>query len=86
MVTLYDLKILIIPQLKMHIPKEDYYLIDSMFEEVYMIKEDGQMLICLKPIPAGDGAENISLMFYALNGAYRDIGEWEYIKKIGELI
>jgi len=86
MVTRNEIRELIIPQLKLHLSKKDYDKIDYMFGEVYLIEEDGQSIFCLKPIPAGDGGENISLMFYALNGAYRDMGDWSYIKRIGKLM
>lgn len=74
------------PNLKLHLDEKNYGYIDNMFSEVYLFKENGQSLVCLKPCPAGDGSEEISLMFYALTGAYYDMGQWSYIKTVGELI
>lgn len=83
-----ELKQNIIPNLKMVLHEQEWSNIEIMFEEVYVVYEDGQNLVCLHPGPSTnivDGGNNIgpALMFTELTGAYYDIGQWEYIKKVG---
>lgn len=79
-----ELKKLIMPQLKLHLAEEHWKEIEVMFEEVYVIYENGQNIICLNPgSTQGDGYGEISLMFTELTGAYYDMGQWDYIKKVG---
>ena len=79
-----ELKELILPQLKLHLDEAHWNEIEMMFEEVYVTHSEGQNIICLHPgTDQGEGYSGISLMFTELTGAYYDMGQWEYIKKVG---
>ncbi len=66
--------------------KEDWDKIDEMFSEVYLLQDVDKNLVCLKPVPMGDGNSEISLMFTELNGSFYDLGQWSYIKQKGILL
>lgn len=53
-----------------------------MFSEIYLYNDGKYDYICFQT-NGGDGTGDISMMFYAINGAYYDIGQWSYIKKNG---
>lgn len=78
-----QLKELIIPNLKMHMDEEDWKYIPEMFSEVYWTTFGGVDRVTLKPHPE---AGSIAVQFSPLNGAYIEITDWDYIKKIGKLV
>ena len=78
-----EMKEQIIPQVKLHLSEEYWDEIDVMFEETYVIYEEGQNIICLQPLFKGECMNETSLMFTELTGAYYDMGQWSYIKKVG---
>lgn len=72
---------MIMPYLKICLDKQDWKYIDDMFSEAYLMKEDGQDIITLKPHPrSGD----IAIQFSAINGAYVSIDYWEEVKQRGK--
>ena len=78
-----DLREWIEPQLKMHLPREDYGYIDEMFSEVYVINVDGMDRVCLKPTPR---SKDISMRFLALNGGFDGDAYWDDVKTKGRLL
>lgn len=76
------LKNMIIPNLKMHLLKSDWKYINEMFSEVYWTNYDGIERVTLKPIYPDTPAPQFS----ALNGAYLELTDWDYIKQKGTLL
>jgi len=71
------------PNLLLHLSKKDWGYVDDMFSEVYLTNFDGIERVTLKPHPH---AGQIALQFATLNGAFLEITDWEYIKKVGTLL
>ena len=77
------LKELILPNLQMHLEKQDWKYIDEMFSEVYLTDHDGIERVTLKPHPE---ASTIAMQFATLNGQFIEITDWDYIKSKGRLV
>lgn len=80
------LKRKILPNLKLEMPKREWCFIEEMFSEVYLTNENGHDIISLKPpsnyVPL-EGQMRLTMQFYALNGAYYAVDDWEYVKQKG---
>lgn len=77
-----ELKNLILPNLKLHLPEDRYQYIDQFFTECYLTIEEGQQIVSLTPV-IDDG---LSLQFDFLTGTFFDIVNWEEVKKRGKLL
>ena len=77
-----ELKNLILPNLKLHLPEDEYQYIDQFFTECYLTIEEGQKVVSLAPILD----DELSLQFDYLTGTFFDIIPWEYVKKMGKLL
>lgn len=69
------------PNLKMHLSKDKWMFIDEMFSECYITNPKGMDLITLKPIGI-----SMAMQFIVLTGAFVEITDWNYIKRIGKLV
>ena len=85
MVISKELKELILPNLKMSLPYEKHDDVDKYFTEVYLMEEDIGNVVCLRCTDS-DGGEGICFRFLALNGAFYDVDDWEYVKQKGILL
>ena len=75
-----ELKNLIKPNALIHMPKEDWDYLDVMFTETYLTYHEGIERVSLKPHPE---AGRLSMQFSTLNGAFIELTDWDYIKKVG---
>lgn len=80
------LKQKIMPHLLATLPKAHAKYIDSCFEEVYQVEEDGQSYIVLQPPKEVNRDEQLSLMFSELTGACIGPVAWQIVKKEGVLL
>ena len=69
------------PNLKMHLPRDQWAHINEMFSECYVTNIKGKDLITLKPVGIP-----MAMQFLALTGAFVEITDWNYIKTKGTLI
>ncbi len=80
------LKKKILPNLKMELSKNEWIYIEEMFSEVYLTNEYGYDIVSLKP-PSNynplPGQMKLTIQFYALNGAYYAVDDWESVKQRG---
>lgn len=76
------LKEKILPYLKMDVDKKHHNNLDVLFNEVYLVIEDGKGKVCIR----SPEAEYLALMYNAINGAYEGIDFWDIISMKGELL
>lgn len=76
-----ELKEKIIPNLKIHLQRNDWKYVEMMFSEVYYTYFEGLGRVTLMPHPnAGD----IAMQFSSLTGSFIEITSWDYIKTVGK--
>ena len=73
---------MIMPYLKMDIPKRYHYMIYSLLGEVYLVHENGLDLVCIR----SPDTPYMCLRYNAINGAYYDVELWNIVKQKGDLL
>lgn len=72
----------IVPYLKMDIDKSKHKYIDGLFEEMYLVEENGKEMLCIR----SPEAEYLALRYNLLNGASEGIDYWEVVQKEGKRV
>lgn len=73
-------------QLRLMLDKEQWNEIDSMFDEVYLTKENGYEIISLKPPLSYNplpGQIKLTYQFFLINGSFYAVDDWEAVKQRG---
>ncbi|WP_455644822.1 hypothetical protein [Methanosphaera sp.] len=76
-----ELKNLIIPNLKIHLPEDQWDNIEVMFSECYVTIEEGVKVVTLTPLQEG-----LALQFDFITGTFFDICDWNDVKTRGILL
>ena len=66
-----------------HMREEDWKYIEHMFDECYLVKEEGNYLVVVSPTP---DTQETAMQFFITNGGFQGITVWEDVKKEGERI
>ena len=80
------LKEKIMPHLLAALPATHKKWVDSCFDEVYEVEEDGVKYVVVQPPKEVNRDEHLSLMFSELTGACMGPVAWQIVKKEGVLL